>query len=302
MGTRRGRLSENGFTVIELLVYFTIAVIVIGGVYQLLMGQNRLYIKQRELQDVRTSMRAVANLLAFELRGASAANGDIYTIDSDSFAIRSIQGTGVICGEHQTLTKYGLSEISGEFFTTSDDSALVFASGDVGSADDTWKVVAQANVQTAPAGGVVKCGWGDKGVGKGKGRTVGIGPPMNGRGAPDWVITTVGDMDDVYLGAPYRAFRRTTYGIYQEDGRWWLGRRVGASNTWERLTGPLRAPADSGLHFIYYDQSGSTTSTIADIRMVDIIVRGESLGKVPRRGEAPDFQQDTLTIRTSLRG
>jgi type II secretory pathway pseudopilin PulG len=302
MGMQRIRASERGFTVIELMVYFVIAVIVIAGVYQLLMGQNRLYIKQRELQDVRTSLRAAANLLAFELRAASPANGDIYTIDSDSFAVRSIQGTGVICGEHQTMTRYGLSEISGEFFFTADDSALVFASGNVGSDDDTWKVVAQDNVQTAPAGGVVKCGWGDKGVGKGKGRTVGIGPPMNGRGVPDWVISTVGDMDDVYLGAPYRAFRRTTYGIFQESGRWWLGRRVGSSNTWERLTGPLRAPADSGLYFVYYDQSGATTGTIADIRMVDIILRGESLGKVPRPGEAPDFQQDTLTIRVSLRG
>jgi hypothetical protein len=64
----------------------------------------------------------------------------------------------------------------------------------------------------------------------------------------------------------------------------------------------LRPPADSGLHFIYYDQSGTTTSTITDVRMVDIILRGESLGKVPQPGEAPDFQQDTLTIRVSLRG
>jgi type II secretory pathway pseudopilin PulG len=302
METRGRSRSECGFTVIELLVYFVIAVIVIAGVYQLLIGQNRLYVKQRELQDVRTSVRAAANLLAFELRAASAANGDLYMIDSDSFAIRSIQGTGVICGEHANQPKYGLSEISGEFFDTEDDSALVFAAGEVGSDDDTWKVVHQDNVQTAPAGGVSRCGWGDKGVGKGKGLTKGTGPVMNGRGVPDWVITIVGDMDDVYLGAPYRAFRRTTYGTYQEDGRWWLGRRVGSSSTWERLTGPLRAPTDSGLHFIYYDQSGTTTSTVADVRMVDIILRGESLGKVPQPGEAPDFQQDTLTIRVSLRG
>ncbi|NIU73758.1 MAG: hypothetical protein GWN71_09290, partial [Gammaproteobacteria bacterium] len=45
------------------------------AIYQLLIGQNRLYMKQRELQDVRTSLRAAANLLAFELRQASASGG-----------------------------------------------------------------------------------------------------------------------------------------------------------------------------------------------------------------------------------
>ncbi|UCC75203.1 MAG: prepilin-type N-terminal cleavage/methylation domain-containing protein, partial [Gemmatimonadota bacterium] len=32
---RRGRLSEGGFTLVELLVYLIVAVIVVAGVYQL---------------------------------------------------------------------------------------------------------------------------------------------------------------------------------------------------------------------------------------------------------------------------
>jgi hypothetical protein len=301
-GDRRGRLGEGGFTVMELLIYFIIAVIVVAGVYNLLIGQNRMYIKQRELQDVRGSLRAAGNLLAFELRQASAANGDLYGVSADSLRVRSIQGTGIICGEHSTLAKYGLWDITGEFFETADDSALVFATGELGSGDDVWKVVHQKVVQTAPAGGIVACAWGDKGVGKGKGLTEGVGPVANGRGRPDWVITIDGDMDDVYIGAPYRAFRPVTYGLFQQDGRWWLGRRIGSAASFDRLAGPLRAPQDSGLHFTYYDQSGATTTVATDVRMVDILLRGESLGKVPKVGEEPGFQQDTLTIRVSLRG
>jgi type II secretory pathway pseudopilin PulG len=297
------RLSKSGFTIVELLVYFVIAVVVIAAVYQLLMGQNRLYIKQRELQDVRGSLRAAGNLLAFELRQASAANGDLYSIDTDSFAVRSIQGTGILCGEHTNLARYGLWGTSGEFFETSDDSALVFAAGEPGSGDDVWKVVAQKKYIAGPAG-VGRCGWQDKAVGRGKGVTKGVGPVMNGVGMPEAVVETSGDMDDVYLGAPYRAFRRIRYGIYSEDSRYWLGRRVGSSSTWERLIGPLRAPSDSGLYLLYYDEFGNavTDNDPTKVRMVDIILRGESLGKVPKPGQAPGFQQDTLTVRVSLRG
>jgi hypothetical protein len=297
-----GRLGESGVTLVELLVYFIIAVIVLAGVYNLLIGQNRLYMKQRELQDVRTSLRSAGNLLAFELRQASAAHGDLYAISSDSFSIRAIQGSGIICGEHTNLPRYGLWGTTGEFFETADDSALVFAAADLGSEDDSWKVVAQKKVMDKGVAGVGRCGWTDKAVGKGKGKTKGVGPVMDGVGVPDLAVEVQGDMDDVYLGAPYRAFRRVTYGIYQEEGRWWLGRRVGSSTTFEMLTGPLRAPTDSGLVLVYYDANGATTNVPTEVRLVDIVLKGESLREVPRAREAPDFQQDTLTIRVSLRG
>ncbi|UCC71303.1 MAG: prepilin-type N-terminal cleavage/methylation domain-containing protein [Gemmatimonadota bacterium] len=300
--TRRRRLSESGFTIVELLVYFVIAVIVVAGVYQLLIGQNRLYMKQRELQDVRTSLRAAGNLLAFEFRQASAASGDLYGIGPDSVKLRSIQGTGIICGEHTNLPRYGLWGTTGEFFDSADDSALVFASGNVGAADDTWKIVAQHKVMEKGVAGVGRCGWTDKVVGKGKGVTKGTGPTMEGVGVPDIAVETRGDMDNVYLGAPYRAFRPVTYGIYQDGDRYWLGRRVGSAANYERLTGPLRAPADSGLYFVYYDSAGAATNDPAQVHMVDIILRAESLGQVRRPGQEPGFQQDTLTIRVSLRG
>lgn len=54
---------------------------VVTGIYQVLIGQNRLYVKQRELQDVRTSIRAAANLLAL-FHGAVFVDSDYRNEDS----------------------------------------------------------------------------------------------------------------------------------------------------------------------------------------------------------------------------
>jgi hypothetical protein len=287
------------------MVYFIIAIIVVTGIYKVLMSQNRLYLKQRELQDVRTSLRGAASMLAYELRQASAADSDLYAIAVDSFAVRSITGTGVMCGEHHVAKqlRYGLSSTWGEFGVTNDDSSLFFASGEVGASDDRWKVVSNDTVWVGAGGGVQFCAWGDTTVGKGKGRGNATGVQlMVGASQPEMVLKVSGDVDDVYIGAPVRSFRGTTFGIYEEDGRWWLGRKVGSSATWELLTGPLRSPTDSGLYILWYDRFGNATADRTQVGMVDIILRGESLGKVPKPGAAPDYQGDTITVRVSLRG
>jgi hypothetical protein len=302
LGWPQRRPEQAGFTVIEVLVFLTLALIVIGAVYQLLIGQNRLYRKQQELIDVRGNIRAAAALLSWELRQASAAEGDLYSIGATSFAVRSIQGAGVICGEHPSELRYGLWGTWGEFYTTADDSALVLAIGSQGPDDDAWKVVSIVAVLDPVSGGVPTCFWGDPAVGKGRGVGSGTGPgTWMGNTVPDFVVEVAGDMDSVYMGAPFRAFRRIEYGLYQDEGRWWLGRRVGAGS-YEKLTGPLRPPSDSGLVFTYYDQAGSTTADALQVALVEIVIRGESFGKVPRRGQAPSVQRDTLTTRVRLRG
>ncbi|NIU73759.1 MAG: hypothetical protein GWN71_09295 [Gammaproteobacteria bacterium] len=118
------------------------------------------------------------------------------------------------------------------------------------------------------------------------------------------VDTTGVSLDEIQAGAPVRQFRKIEYGLYQEtDGRYWLGRKVGNAASYERLTGPLNAPADSGLVFIYYDQNGGVTADPTQVGMVDIVIRGESYGKAPQRRElGPAAVEDTLTVRVSVRG
>jgi type II secretory pathway pseudopilin PulG len=390
---RRRRTSESGFTIVELLVYLIIAVIIVAGVYNVLIGQQRLYMKQRELQDVRASLRASANLLAFELRQASASGGDIYGIGPYEVRLRSIQGAGVVCAIHGSQPRLGLVTRWGEFKDTEVDSAFILSVGGPSTADDGWVIGRINKVWTPAVGGLPDCQWGNSvtpdivaeisggttppdlvdgdiiitasgEVAKGNtvtftaqdpsltcsefdarvnividagtwnysgtmtGCTFTVNIPLDAPkveiqiniesdlypqldddifGKSSWLDLDTGSdnlLDNVRIGGPVRAFRPVEYGLYFDpDGRWWLGRKVGNASDWEKLSGPLSAPSDSGLTFIYYDQNGDTTSVPVDIRMVDIILRGESFGKAPQAGElGPQVEEDTLTVRVSLRG
>ncbi len=303
---QRRTADEGGFTIAELLVYLMIASVVVASIFQLLIGQNRLYTKQRELTDVRSNLRAAAALLSWELRQASPGEGDLYNIDWNKFKVRSIQGKGIICGEHSNLQRYGIWFRSGEFFSTADDSALVFAAGGLSPDDDEWKVLKVTNVWDPVGGGVNYCAWGDTvlGKGKGKGSASGVGDCKSGRGCAmrptQLVLGLGGDVDNVYFGAPIRTFRPVEYGLFEEDGRWWLGRKVGAA-AYEKLTGPLRSATDSGLVFTYYDEAGVVTADSTKVALIQIIIRGESFGKVRKSLSDVSVQMDTLTTWVSLR-
>jgi len=286
---RGSRLDRGGFSVVELLVYLVVAVIVVAAIYELLIGQNRLFVKQRELQDVRTSLRSAANLLAFELRQTSPSSGDIYSIGTNTVTLRSLLGGGIVCGIHGSEPRYGLYAVGGDFSATSNDSVLIFSANGSGASDDSWVTAGVVTIYSPGVGGVPDCGW--------TGTTA----------DPEIVVevdTTGVALTGIQLGAPVREFRRTQYGLYQEaDGRYWLGRKIGAAAGWEQLTGPLESPTDSGLVFIYYDQAGNVTADPTQVRMVDIIIRGESYGLAPRRRElGPAAVEDTLTVRVSVRG
>ncbi len=266
----------------EILVYFVLAIIVVTSIYQLLMGQNRLYLKQTELQDVRTTLRAAGNFLGFELRQVSASGGDIYNMSTNGLTIRSLQGIGIVCNVHGSAPRFGLYSTRGEFDKTIDDSAVVYAAGGAGSDDDQWMVSSIKDTWLS-GGGVDNCDW---------------------PGTPASEITVEVDSaatEGVFVGAPIRSFHRVEYGVYYDEGRWWLGRKVGDAASYERLAGPLRSPTDSGLVFVYYDQAGNVTADSSQVSYVDIILRGESHRPVPGAG-GPSYQADTLTMRVTLRG
>ena len=99
--------------------------------------------------------------------------------------------------------------------------------------------------------------------------------------------------------APFRAFRRVEYGIYWEDGRWWLGRKVGAAVTYEMVTGPLLSPISGGLVFSYSDSSGAATADPTLVAMVSFVIRAESYRRAPG---SSNYQVDTVATRVALRG
>ena len=131
-----GRRRHYGFTLIEMMISMVVAGIIMAAVYQLLIGQSRSYGQQRELMDVHGTLRSAAVLLAWEMRQASAADGDLYSLGANSIALRSPQGSGVVCVKHPTQPRFGLRGTGlGALTSNPDDSALVY----VGSAN--WNVL-----------------------------------------------------------------------------------------------------------------------------------------------------------------
>ena len=161
----------------------------------------------------------------------------------------------------------------GDVAATTDDSALVY----VGSVN--WSVQRIVSATTPGAMGVGACAWA-------------------GGGLPDLAVR-LPDTTGIQVGALFRAFRRVEYGLYQEDGRWWLGRKVGAAASYEKLTGPLLAPASGGLVLTYRDAAGNVTADPTQVVVIDFVIRAQSYRV---SGDAMQFQQDTLATRVALRG
>lgn len=276
----RRRRNNGGFTIVELLVYLALSGIVMGSIYQLLIGQTRSYTGQREMIDSHSSLRAAAALLSWELRQASAVNGDLYDVKEEWIVMRSVQGTGIVCAEHGNLPRFGLFDVSGEIGATPDDSAMIFASGGV----DGWEVMQITKVATAATLGVGNCVW--------------PGTPKPDVAIEVQVATIPDDTSGILVGAPVRAFRLVQYRTISRDGRHWLGRKVGAAAGYDVITGPLQE--DTGLQFRYFDASGAETNKPDRVAVVEFTIRVESFGRV--RGSSSGFRVDTLTTRVALRG
>ncbi|HET9635679.1 MAG TPA: prepilin-type N-terminal cleavage/methylation domain-containing protein [Gemmatimonadaceae bacterium] len=271
---------REGFTLIELLVSSVVGLILLGGVVQLFTVQSHGYRKQREVIDVRETSREAAALLSWDLRGAGIGSSTPVAITGNSIAVRSPRGLGTICAKHATLPRYALWRTGGNINATIDDSALVYQVG-----RDNWSAAKITAAGTPASMGVAACAW-------------------PGARAPDIVVelaTTVpGDTAFIQVGAPLRAFRQVEYAEYQLNNRWWLGRRVGASATYEQMTGPLLAPASNGLVFTYYDSTGAVTATPSAVNAVAFTLRTESF-KSTYVGSGYTYQRDSLTTRVSLR-
>lgn len=271
---------RRGFTLIELLVGLVVGLILLTSVVQMLIVQGRGYGKQREIIDVRETAREATALLAWDLRQAGIGDSPLAAVTPTSIALRSPRGMGTICGKHSSLARYGLWKSGGNILATVDDSALVYQLG-----RDKWKALKITAVGTPTDMGVPACAWA-------------------GARPPDLVVefAVAGKTDTSYLkvGAPFRSFRRVEYAEYQLNNRWWLGRKVGAATSYERLTGPLVAPSSNGLTFAYYDSLGAVTANPAAVASIAFTLRTESYKKT-HVGTTLGYQRDSLTMKVGLR-
>jgi prepilin-type N-terminal cleavage/methylation domain-containing protein len=277
---KRYDARRRGFTMIEVIVGMVVGSIVIGSVVQVMIVQGKSYRKQREILDIRETARQAAALLAWDLRQSTVGGAPLAAIAGNSVTLRSPRAIGMVCNKHATLPRYGLWKTGGNFLATADDTAVVYAVG-----RDVWKTLKITAVGTPAAMGVTTCAWA-------------------GARAPDIVVefavNTKTDTSWIKVGAPFRSFRRVQYAEYQANNRWWLGRKIGNSPSFEQLTGPLRPPGNNGLSFTYYDTLGAVTANPAALGSVAFTLRTESF-KSTYVDQTFDYQRDSLTTRVAVR-
>jgi prepilin-type N-terminal cleavage/methylation domain-containing protein len=271
--------DARGFTMIEVIVALVVGMIVLGSVVQLLIVQGRGYRKQREEVDVRETAREAAGLLSWDLRQAAVAGSAFAVMGGNAVTIRSFRGLGTICAKHALLARYGLWKTGGNVQATVDDTALVYQVG-----RGQWNKLKITAVGTPAAMGVVACAW------------PGARPPDI---VVEFAVTASTDTSYIKVGAPFRSFRRVQYAEYQQNNRWWLGRKVGAAASYELLTGPLLAPASNGLAFTYYDTLGAVTVDPAAVGSVAFTLRTESFKNTISTGS--QYEHDSVTTKVAVR-
>jgi hypothetical protein len=284
--------QRGGFSAVELLIALTLGIILVGGVYGVLFSQWRLFSLHRATTDARQSLRTATALLSWELAAASPAVGDIHAIGPNSLTFRSLQGSGVVCSRVKVGSRmhYGLQQSWGYFEGTADDSALAYrpkrARWSAVNVAKAWNK-AQSWADAPSGGGTPVCFWGDS--------TAAMPRPQASLQlqASDEVL------DEIVVGAPVRVFRRTQYELFQQDGYWWLGRRIGNSKAHQIVTGPLLSPEAGGFVLKYYDSGGAVTADPARVARVDIALRATSLGAA---GYVQRTRQDSLHTTVFIRG
>jgi prepilin-type N-terminal cleavage/methylation domain-containing protein len=272
--------GRRGFTMIEIIVALVVGLVVLGSVVQTMTVQGRAYRKQREQVDVRETVRGAAALLSWDLRHAAVAGSPFAAMGANSFSVRSARGIGTICAKHALLPRYGLWKTAGNIQATVDDTALVYQLG-----KGAWTRLKITAVGTPGAMGVAACAW------------PGARPPDV---VVEFAVTAITDTSFIKIGVPFRNFRRVEYGEFQQNSRWWLGRRVGAAASYEKLTGPLLAPGANGLALTYYDTLGAVTVNPAAVGSVEFTIRTQSYNKATS-GSNFVYQSDSVTTKVALR-
>jgi prepilin-type N-terminal cleavage/methylation domain-containing protein len=281
-----------GFTLVEVLVALTMALILSGVVFQLIRGQSRFVTVQSAREEVQQNTRGALELMASELR--SIEPGGLVETDSNSVTFLLPRAWGLYCGGTATQ----MSAVFPDFPT--EMRALNSASGVIAdtaaAAPRKWAPspvdATRAVVNTITPFDVTAAGNACATL-----RPTSIPSPssqglrLDGTNLP---TPPVGNL--VYL------YQYVRYDVAQTDGEWWIRRSngmSGGSTVQQPLAGPI--PAGAGLRFRYWEgaagnQLGPRLTTLADLTRVgriSIAVRTQSRS---RSGSAVQQQADSLTV------
>ena len=275
------RSTRGGFTLVELMISLVLLGIVGAVMANMLVNMQRGSRAQSQRVTLQSNLRAGMALLPAELRELSPA--DLVTTLADQVVYRAMRSTGVACavtGTTVTLRDrltFGYRPIA----VGGRDRLYLFVDGDqITGNDDSWLEL----LITGSAAGT--CANGDAATILTVTRT-------------DNTAIPAGTLATIFVDAPARSFETMEMRLYETGGRWWLGARsVSGGDNLEPVLGPLTA---DGLVFTYLDRAGAQTATIANMRMLDIAMKGQTDGTIATGLEALSIGEDSLTTRIRLR-
>lgn len=250
------RTQQSGVTLVELLVVSVLTGIVLAGVYQTLMVQEKSYEAAGLLIHDRETLRTALGILESELSevstigGASIGHSDILVATSDSITFRAPRKTGFFCkldrGDRWAITW----SVSDDFETG--DRILLFVDNDsILYTDDRWDTTTITNASSTTDSDCSTL-WDQ---------------PLQ------YLKLDHQDMTGVQPFAPIRAYEQVTYSLRQlPSGRWALARRTQGDATPDYLVDGL-APPGQGLRFGYLTAGGFATTNPTQIAEIRITVR-----------------------------
>lgn len=280
------RCDRRGLTLVELLVALVIATVVLAAEYRMLIGARDLARSQAAVLAVRQNLRAAVQVISSELRNASPSGGDLVAISDTAFTVKAARVLTVACAEpapDDARLVVRLEPLAG--FRALDperDSLLVFREGNPSTeSDDSWAHFALVSAGSATC------------ADSSPGASLTLTPAGPGDSA----------LAGVPVGAPVRSFESLRYRLYQDaEGIWWLGVRGWSGGAWSPtspIAGPLR-PAD-GASFVWLDAGERIATSVAEVRAVEVTLRGRSRGPVRRAATAPLPYEDSLVLRLAMR-
>lgn len=306
------RVRRRGFTLVELLIVIALLGLVMAAMMKVLVGQQRFYRGAAEMIDTQTNVRDAVNVLESELRGISAAQGDILEMSADSIRFFEPIGTSIVCvmGAGRTSVVIPPLTLAAENGLTSwvhtpaaTDRVLFYDLGTKeASTDDAWRTSTLASAPVAGATCPNSTGFTTTAAEATQGYTLPLSAALDAA------------YQGIVPGSSIRFSREVRLALYQAgNGLWYLGYQECPGDVCDAVqpvSGPYLAPSatagQSGLTFTYYDNTGTVldpaaAASLTAVARIDVTTRSATLSSIQIPGFASGRHTDSLSASIALR-
>jgi hypothetical protein len=304
--------TRRGFTMVEMMIGLILTLAVGGVTYQMLLNNQRVTRAQNEHVGVQDNVRSGALVIANELREVgydaisaeataelgygplAATRTDLLTILPGAVTYHATRGIGFVCqlslGVPLKVVVNRLTWQELRAPKTTDSLMLYVESESNTNKDDAWLHLGITGTAAQA------CPNGDAGL------AFSVAPPED---LALLVLQSILTNNKVVLEGPVRLTEVMRMSYWQDGGKSWLGMESRSAGTpIQPVVGPL---ADStatvrGLTFDYLDADDDPTAVRADVRVIQVTLRGVTDQAV--HGQRTDYSTvDTLglTTRVALR-